>query len=129
MPSPTGANAGRLVRSLKCVDGAFCQPKSQETLFWEMLGAKPFTFADLADQAKSIRPAAKQVIAGMELERRREVGNVMNYEMTKERIKELKAKNQANSETIEFIRRRLAAGIRRRVVTKRNEISGWAHRD
>ena len=95
---------------LQCVDGAFCQPKSQETLFWEIIGAKPFTFADLADQAKSIRPAAKQLIAGMELERRREVGNVMNYEMTKERIKELRAKNQADSQEIELIRRRLAAG-------------------
>ena len=100
-------NAGQV---LQCVDGAFCQPKPQEILDWGMPSPGRFTIADLADQAKSIRPAAKQVIAATELERRRAAGRIMSHDMAKERIKELWDKIQADSDEIERIRRRVAAG-------------------
>ena len=75
-----------------------------------MPGAGRFTIAELAGQAKSIHPAAKQLIAGMKPQRRREEGRIMSYEMVKERIKELGARIQADSEETGLILRRLAAG-------------------
>ena len=51
-------------QALQCVDGAFCQPMPDEMVDRGMpFGPKYVDIEQLADQAKSIRPAAKHVKA------------------------------------------------------------------
>ena len=79
-------NAGQV---LQCVDGAFCQPMPEEMVDRGMpYGPKYVAIEQLADQAKSIRPAAKRVKAMEQREERDASGRIKSLEAVKAELGE-----------------------------------------
>ena len=69
---------------LQCVDGAFCQPMSDEMVDRGMpFGPQYVSIEQLADQAKSIRPVAKRVQAMREREVLDAAGRIKSLEAIK----------------------------------------------
>lgn len=66
---------------LQCVDGAFCQPLPEEMVDRNMpFGPKYVAIEQLAEQARSIRPAAKHVLAMKERDELDAVGRIRSLE-------------------------------------------------
>ena len=66
---------------LQCVGGAFCQPMPEEMVDWGMpFGPRYVSVGQLADQAKSIRPAAKHVKAMRERDELDAAGRIRSLE-------------------------------------------------
>lgn len=66
---------------LQCVDGAFCQPVPEEMVDRGMpFGPRYVSVGQLADQARSIRPAAKHVRAMRESEELDAAGRIRSLE-------------------------------------------------
>ena len=71
-------------QALQCVDGAFCQPLPDEMVDRGIpFGPKYVAIEQLADQAKSIRPAAKHVKAMKQREELDAVGRIKSLEAIK----------------------------------------------
>ena len=71
-------NAGQ---ALQCVDGAFCQPMPEEMVHRGMpFGPEYVAIEQLADQARSIRPAAKRVRAMEQWEELDAAGRIRSLE-------------------------------------------------
>ena len=92
-------NAGQV---LQCVDGAFCQPMPEEMVDRGMpFGPKYVAIEQLADQARSIRPAAKRVKA---MERREELdasGRIKSLEAVKAELWE--SQTQVDAEIAQLV--------------------------
>ena len=86
-------NAGQV---LQCVDGAFCQPMPEEMVDRGMpFGPKYVAIEQLADQARSIRPAAKRVKAMEQREQLDASGRIKSLEAVKAEIGESQAEVDA----------------------------------
>ena len=82
-------NAGQV---LQCVDGAFCQPMAEEMVDRGMpYGPKYVAIEQLADQARSIRPAAKRVKAMEQREELDASGRIKSLEAVKAELGEYQA--------------------------------------
>ena len=82
-------NAGQV---LQCVDGAFCQPMPEEVVDRGVpFGPKYVAIEQLADQARSIRPAAKRVKAMEQREELDASGSIQSLEAVKAEIGEYQA--------------------------------------
>ncbi len=81
---------------LQCVDGAFCQPMPEEMVDRGMpLGPKYVALEQLADQAKSIRPALKHVRAMEQREELDAAGRIRSLEEVKAELAERQAEVDA----------------------------------
>ena len=77
---------------LQCVDGAFCQPMPAEMVDRGMpYGPKYVAIEQLADQARSIRPAAKRVKAMEQREELDASGRIKSLEAVKAELGESQA--------------------------------------
>ena len=84
-----GGNAGQI---LQCVDGAFCQPMPEEMVDQGMsFGPKYVAIEQLANQARSIRPAAKRVKAMEQREELDAAGRVKTLEGARAGLEERQA--------------------------------------
>ena len=82
-------NAGQV---LQCVDGAFCQPMPEEMVDRGMpFGPKYVSIEQLADQAKSIRPAAKHLQAMRERDVLDAAGRIKSLEAVRAELVERQA--------------------------------------
>ena len=74
---------------LQCVDGTFCQPVPEEMVDRGMpFGSRYVSIGQLADQAKSIRPAAKHVKAMKEREELDAAGRIKSLEAVRAELAE-----------------------------------------
>ena len=95
--TPTDVLEGTPARScsasiLQCVDGAFCQPMPEEMVDQGMsFGPKYVAIEQLADQARSIRPAAKRVKAMEQREELDAAGRVKTLEGARAGLEERQA--------------------------------------
>jgi hypothetical protein len=81
---------------LQCVDGAFCQPMPEEMVDRGMpFGPKYVALEQLADQARSIRPAAKHVEAMKLREELDAGGRIKGIEAVKAELAERQAEVEA----------------------------------
>ena len=81
---------------LQCLDGAFCQPMPEEMADRGMpFGPKYVAIEQLADQAKSIRPAAKHVKAMQQREELDAAGRIKSLEVVRAEIGEYQAEVDA----------------------------------
>ena len=83
---------------LQCVDGAFCRPMPEEMVdrgMGEVFGPKYVSIEQLADQAKSIRPAAKHVKAMKQREELDAAGRIKSLEAVKAELAERQAEVDA----------------------------------
>ena len=86
-------NAGQV---LQCVDGAFCQPMPEEMVDRGMpFGSKYVGIEQLADQARSIRPAAKRAKAMEQREELDAAGRIKSLEAVKAELGESQAEVDA----------------------------------
>ena len=86
-------NAGQV---LQCVDGAFCQPMPEEVVDRGVpFGPKYVAIEQLADQARSIRPAAKRVKAMEQREELDASGRTKSLEAVKPELGESQAEVDA----------------------------------
>ena len=86
-------NAGQV---LQCVDGAFCQPMPEEMVDRGLpFGPKYVAIEQLADQARSIRPAAKRVKAMEQREELDASGRIKSLEAVKAELGESQAQVDA----------------------------------
>ena len=77
---------------LQCVDGTFCQPLPEEMVDRGVpFGPKYVSIAQLADQAKSIRPVAKHVQAMQERESLDAAGRIKSLAAVKAELVEHQA--------------------------------------
>ena len=80
----------------QCVDGAFCQPMPEEMVDRDMpSGPKYVALEQLADQARSIRPALKHVRAMRQREELDATGRIESLEALKADLAEHQAKVNA----------------------------------
>ena len=83
---------------LQCVDGAFCEPMPEEMVDRGMpFGPKYVAIEQLADQAKSIRPAAKRVKAMEQREELDAAGRIKSLEAAKAELGERQPEVDAES--------------------------------
>ena len=81
---------------LQCVDGAFCQPMAEEMVDRGMpFGPKYVAIEQLADQARSIRPAAKRVRAMEQREELHASGRIRSLESVSTELGERQAEVDA----------------------------------
>ena len=86
-------NAGQV---LQCVNGAFCQPMPEEMVDRGMpFGPKYVAIEQLADQARSIRPAAKRVKAMEQREELDAAGRIRSFEAVSAELGEQQAEVDA----------------------------------
>ena len=86
-------NAGQV---LQCVDGAFCQPMPEEMVDRGVpFGPKYVAIVQLADQARSIRPAAKRVKAMEQREELDAAGRIKSLDAVKAELGERQAEVDA----------------------------------
>ena len=72
---------------LQCVDGSFCQPMPEEMIDRGVpFGPKYVAIQQLADQAKSIRPAAKHVLAMRQRDELDAAGRIKSLEAVKAEV-------------------------------------------
>ena len=96
-------NAGQV---LQCVDGAFCRPMPEEMVDRGMpFGPRYVSVGQLADQARSIRPAAKHVKAMKEREELDAAGRIRSLEAVRAELAEQQA--QIATELTELLRQLL----------------------
>ena len=92
-------NAGQV---LQCVDGAFCQPMPEEMVDRGMpFGLKYIAIEQLADQARSIRPAAKRVKAMEQREVLDAAGRIRSLEAVKAELWE--SQTQVDAEIAQLV--------------------------
>ena len=81
---------------LQCVGGAFCQPVPEEMVDRGVpFGPKYVSIEQLADQAKSIRPAAKHVKAMKQREELDAAGRIKTLEAVRAELAERRAEVDA----------------------------------
>lgn len=91
-----GRRYWRAGQVLQCVDGAFCQPMPEEMVDRGMpFGPRYVSVGQLAEQARSIRPAAKHVKAMKQREELDAAGRIRSLEAVRAELEQRQAEVDA----------------------------------